>query len=293
MPTFRFRLCAREQSWGRRVWGWLEAGGARGWPERSPARWACAGAPRSQPSSCPRSALRHGRHHLVPRVRPPRDHHRELWLLPVCGLDWRRAVPRGGLCHRLLRWGRPGVRGKSLLLLFRLQFPYPRQERARIRQLPACARRCCRCRAPGPRFACQPRGGGRPTPLPGSKAKVLEEHPGWHSAVLTSPSPSVALKEMFSSDNAAHFPPHGFAHYFCHTYIYVYIYMYTHTYILKIFSSLFKFQISCKHCRVGCGERNKRHLQTVTDDNGSLIEMPLFPPSSQLRGHLDITNRKR
>lgn len=58
--------------------------------------------------------------------------------------------------------------------------------------------------------------------------------------------------------------------------------MYTHIYILNNFSSLFKFQISCKHCRVGCGERNKRHFQTVTDDNGSLIEMPLcsLPPLS-------------
>ena len=122
----------------------------------------CDGAPHSQLSPCLPSSLRHGRHHLVPRVRPPWDHHRELWLLPVRGLDWCCAVPRGGLCHRLLRWRCPGVRGKSFLLLFRLQFPYSRQECPCIRELPACPRRCCKCRAHGPRFACHCEGLGSP-----------------------------------------------------------------------------------------------------------------------------------
>lgn len=121
------------------------------------------------------------------RVRPPWDHHRELWLLPVRGLD-RSRTASWGLCNRLLRWRCPGIRGNRHH--FRPSSPTHAQECPRIRELPACPRRCCRCRGPGPRFACHcGEGGGKPTPLPGSKAKVLEEHPVWHSVVLTSPSP--------------------------------------------------------------------------------------------------------
>ena len=166
------------------------------WRVGCPLYLVCDGGVQSQPSPCLPSSLCHCRHHLVPCVRPPWDHHRELWLLPLCGLDRSCALPRGWLCHRLLCWRCPVVWGKPFLLLFGLQLPHSCQECSCIRELPACQpRRCCGCWACGPRFAALV---GETPPLSGSKAKGLEQHPLWHFVVLIPPphpkSHFVALK---------------------------------------------------------------------------------------------------
>lgn len=142
MQTFSFRLPLREQSWVYWVWGVGEKPeGVCVWSEGEAAQGlVCEGDAQSQPSLCLPSSLCHGRHHLVSCVRPPWDHHRELWLLPVCRLDRCCAVPRGWLCHRLLRRRCPGVWWKPFLLLFGFQFPHSCQECPRIRELSACPR---------------------------------------------------------------------------------------------------------------------------------------------------------
>lgn len=49
-------------------------------------------------------------HHLVSGVRPPRDHHHELRLLTVHGLDRLCPLPLWWLCHRVLLGGRADLR---------------------------------------------------------------------------------------------------------------------------------------------------------------------------------------
>lgn len=181
------------------------------WSVFCPLCLVCDGYAHSQPSPCLPSSLRHCCHHLVSCVRPPRDHHRELWLLPVRGLDWCHSLPCGWLCHPLLLWRCAGLWWKPFLLLFGLQLPHSCQERPRIRELLACPRRCCRCWAQGPRFA--HRRWEKPLPLSGSEAKGLEKHPVWHFVVVTPPSHFVALKK---NKSLAQIMPTWFSHGFAH-----------------------------------------------------------------------------
>lgn len=78
------------------------------------------------------SHVRCGGDHLVPGVRPPRDHHHELRLLAVHGLDRLCPLPLRGLCHRVLLGRRADLRREPLLLRLGLQLAHPRQERSRV-----------------------------------------------------------------------------------------------------------------------------------------------------------------
>lgn len=66
--------------------------------------------------------------YLVSRVCPPRDHHHELRLLPVHGLDRLCPLPLWWLCHRLLLRRCPDIRWKPFLLRLGIQLPNPREE---------------------------------------------------------------------------------------------------------------------------------------------------------------------
>lgn len=185
--------------------------------------------------SCPPSALCHGRDHLVPRVRPPRDHHRELRLLPVRGLDRRRAVPRGRLRHRLLCWRRPVVRRKPFLLLLGLQLPHSCQECPRIRGLLSPPTEVLQMLGPWP-WVCLPQAGEAH-----SAARLQSQSSRKASCLaffsLNTPLPICCLKRNLQLRKC----PHTFlmvlpivssflGHSFVHRYVYVYI-----------FFSLFKF----------------------------------------------------
>lgn len=78
------------------------------------------------------SHVRRGGHHLVPGVRAPRDHHHELRLLALHGLDRLCPLPLRRLCHRLLLGRRADLRREPLLLRLGIQLAHPRQERSRV-----------------------------------------------------------------------------------------------------------------------------------------------------------------
>lgn len=78
------------------------------------------------------SHVRRGGHHLVPGVRPPRDHHHELRLLAVHGLDRLCPLPLRRLRHRVLLGRRADLRREPLLLRLGIQLAHPRQERSRV-----------------------------------------------------------------------------------------------------------------------------------------------------------------
>lgn len=120
-------------------------------------------------SLCLHSSLCHCRHHLVPCVCPPWDHHRELRLLSIRRLDWCSDVPCGWLCHCLLLWRCPVIWWKPFLLFFGIQLPYACQERPCIESW-QLAQEVLWIWVLGPRFCLYKR--GKLTPLPGSKFRV-------------------------------------------------------------------------------------------------------------------------